>query len=437
MGIPAMDEAVSERAWLQAMLDAEAALAAAEAEAGVIPTEAAAAIRAACVGDRFDLRRLGEEAAAAASVVVPLARHLTAAVPGDAAHYVHWGATSQDIIDSGMMLLSRRALDVLLTELDGLARACAMLAERHRATLMPGRTLMQQALPITFGLKAAGWLAGVLDARDGLLRVRDERLAVQLGGASGTLASLGDRGLDVVRLLAGELGLAEPLLPWHTARARIVELGAALAVAAGAAAKIAVDVALLMQTEVAEVGEGAPGGSSAMPQKRNPVGSIEVDACFRGVVAQVTVLLGAMRSEHERAAGAWQAEWPALSEAFRLAGGACGRARDVVEHLSVDEGRMRANLDMSGGLVLSEQVMMALASRIGRQRAHELVKEVASRAASGGRPFREELLAEPEVAAQLGPDGVDAALDPARYLGSTSGFIDRALAAHRARCGAA
>jgi 3-carboxy-cis,cis-muconate cycloisomerase len=428
-----MAEAVSDVAWLQAMLDVEAALAAAEARAGVIPAEAADAIRDACRADRFDLERLGEEAAAAASAVVPLARHLTAAVAGEAAHFVHWGATSQDVIDSAMMLVSRRALDILLEALEALAAACAALAVRHRATLMPGRTLLQQALPITFGLKAAGWLVGVLDATDQVARVRDQRLAVQLGGASGTLASLGDRGIDVVRHLAAELGLAEPVLPWHTARARIAELGAALAIAAGTAAKIAVDIALLMQTEVAEVSEGTPGGSSAMPQKRNPVGSIEVDACFRGVEAQVGVLLGAMRCEHERAAGAWQAEWPALSEAFRLAGGACGRARQVVEQLTVDEARMRANLDVSGGLVLSEQVMMALAPGIGRQRAHELVKEVTGRVARGTRSFRQELIADPVVAAHLGEAGVDAALDPARYLGSTSEFIDRALAAHGAR----
>ena len=431
--IPAMAEAVSDEAWLRAMLRVEAALAGAEARAGVIPAEAAAAIREACEHAPIDLERLGRDAAASATPVVPLARALTAAVPGDAARFVHWGATSQDVVDSAMMLVARRALDVLLAELDGLADACAALAVRHRRTLMAGRTLLQQALPVTFGLKAAGWLVAVLEARDQVALVRDGRLAVQLGGASGTLASLGDRGLDVLRELSTELGLAEPVLPWHTARARVVELACALAGAAGAAAKIALDVTLLAQTEVAEVAEGEPGGSSALPHKRNPAGSVEVDACFRGVQAQVSVLVGAQRAEHERAAGAWQAEWPALSEALRLAGGACGRARQVVEQLRVDEGRMRANLDLGGGLMLSEHVAMALATRIGRDAAHRRVEAAARRAGGAAGTFRDELLADPEVAAHLGPEGVDRALDPAGYLGSTPALIDRALAAHGAR----
>src|SRR2546430_11111753 len=213
-----MAEALSDEAWLRAMLDVEAGLAAAEAAAGVIPAEAAAAIRTACAGVAIDLERLGRDAAASATPVVPLARALSAVVPGDAARFVHWGATSQDVIDTAMMLVARRGLDVLLAELDGLADACATLAERHRSTLMAGRTLLQQALPITFGLKAAGWLVAVLEAHDGAARVRDGRLAVQLGGASGTLASLGDRGLDVLRGLAAEPGPAEPALPSHTAR---------------------------------------------------------------------------------------------------------------------------------------------------------------------------------------------------------------------------
>jgi 3-carboxy-cis,cis-muconate cycloisomerase len=431
--IPAMAEAVADESWLRAMLDVEAAIAAAEAAAGVIPASAADAIRAACASVRIDLARLGEDAAASATPVVPLARALTAAVPGEAANYVHWGATSQDVIDTAMMLVSRRALDVLLAELDGLADACAALADRHRGTLMPGRTLLQQALPITFGLKAAGWLVAAAEAADAVRAVRSGRLAVQFGGASGTLASLGDRGLDVLAHLAAGLDLAEPVVPWHAARGRVAELALALAAAGGAAAKIALDVALLMQTEVAEVAEGAPGGSSALPQKRNPVGAVEVDACFRGLQAQVAVLVASQRVEHERAAGAWQAEWPALSEAFRLAGGACGRARTVVEHLRVDASRMRANLDMSGGLMLAEHVAMVLAALVGRSAAQRVVQAAAGRTSAGGRPFREELLADPEVTAHLTPADVDAALDPGGYLGSTAALVERALAAHRER----
>jgi 3-carboxy-cis,cis-muconate cycloisomerase len=431
--IPAMAAAVSDEAWLRAMLEVEAALAAVEAAAGMIPSEAAAAIREACEGAAIDLERLGTDAAASATPVVPLARALREAVPGEAAGFVHWGATSQDVVDTAMMLVARRALDVLLAELDGLAAACAGLAERHRDTLMAGRTLLQQALPITFGLKAAGWLVAVLEARDRVAAVRDQRLAVQLGGASGTLASLGDRGIELLRGLAAELDLAEPVVPWHTARGRVVELAGALAEAAGAAGKVALDVALMAQTEVAEVAEGAPGVSSALPHKRNPAGCVEVDACVRGLQAQVALLAGAQRAEHERAAGAWQAEWPALSEALRLAGGACGRARRVLEELRVDERRMRANLDATGGLLLAEHVAMALAPALGRGEAGRRVEEAAARSLAGDRSFREELLADERVAAHLGPDGVDAALDPSGYLGSTPALIDRALAAYDER----
>ncbi len=433
--VPAMAAAVSDEAWLRAMLDVEAALAAAEAAAGVIPPAAAAAIRAVCDRAELDVAAVGREAVASATPVVPLVRMLEAAVGGEAAGFVHWGATSQDVLDTALMLVSRRALDVLLDEAGGLAGACAALAGRHSATLMAGRTLLQQALPITFGLKAAGWLVAVLEARERLADVRARRLAVQLGGASGTLAALGDRGLDVLRRLAAELGLPEPVLPWHSARGRVAELGGALALAAGAAGKIALDVALLAQTEVGEVAEAAPGGSSALPHKRNPVAAVEVNACVRGLDAQVAVLNGALLAEHERAAGAWQAEWPALAEAFRLAGGAVGRTREAVAGLRVDERRMRANLELTGGLLLSEQVLMALAPRVGRRRAAELVRGAAGRASAAGRTFREELLADDDVAAHLGPEAIEAALDPGRYLGATPALIDRALALHRNRSG--
>ncbi len=311
-----MQEAVSDVAWVQAMLDVEAALARAEARCGLIPAEAAEAIAGCCRADRFDVAALGRGAAPSGTPVVPLVRAMTAAVPREAAGYVHWGATSQDVIDTAMMLIARRGLDLLLDDLERVATACAALAERHRATLISARTLLQQALPTTFGLKAAGWLVATLEARDRLAEVRHRRLAVQLGGAAGTLAALEGRGLEVSRELAGELDLPEPALPWHTARARVAELGAALGVAAGTMAKIARDVALMMQTEVGEAFEPAApgrGGSSTLPHKRNPVAAVEVDACFRGVQAQAGLLLAAMVQEHERAAGAWQAEWAAVT----------------------------------------------------------------------------------------------------------------------------
>jgi 3-carboxy-cis,cis-muconate cycloisomerase len=431
---PAMQEAVSDLAWVQAMLDVEAALARAEARCGLIPGEAAEAIAACCRADRFDLAALGREAVPSGTPVVPLVKALTAAVPREAAGYVHWGTTSQDVLDTAMMLVARRGLDLLLADLEAVAAAGAALAERHRATLMPARTLLQQALPSTFGLKAAGWLTATLEARDGLAEIRRRRLAVQLGGAAGTLAALGGQGLEVSRELAAELGLPEPVLPWHTARARVAELGAALGVAAGTMAKIARDVALMMQTEVGEAYEPAApgrGGSSTLPHKRNPVAAVEVEACFRGVQAQAGLLLAAMEQEHERAAGAWQAEWGAVSEAFRLTAGATSRVREVLEGLEVDVHRMRSNLDLTRGLLLAEHVAMVLAPGVGRDRAQELVQAASKRALADGRTLAEELEADPEVRSHLGPEEIRAALDPAAYLGSAGALVDRALAEYR------
>lgn len=425
-----MAAAVDDEAWLQAMLDVEAALARAEARVGLIPESAAAAIQECCRADRFDIERLGEEAAAAASPVVPLVRHLVAIAPPEAAEYVHLGATSQDVIDTAMMLVARRALDIIAADLDGLADACAGLAARHRQTLMAARTLLQQALPITFGLKAAGWLQGVDDAAEGLRAWRERRLAVQLGGAAGSLAAFGDQGLVVVAGLASELDLPEPPVSWHTARGRVAELGAALAVTAGAAGKIALDVALLSQTEVAEVVEPAPGGSSTLPQKRNPVASVEVAAAHRGVTAQAGLLLGGLAQEHERAAGALQAEWPSLSEALRLTGGAVSRTRTMLEGLAVDGARMRANLELSGPPLMAESVATALTPALGRQKAQQLVREAAGRAGKDGSGFEAALMGQPEVREVLGTSGMEAALDPRAYLGSTQALIDRALAAH-------
>jgi 3-carboxy-cis,cis-muconate cycloisomerase len=435
-GTEAMLEVVSDTAWVQTMLDVEAAAARAEARAGVIPAGAAEAIAACCDAARFDVAQIGREAAASLSPVIPLVRALTAAAPEDAARYVHWGLTSQDVVDTAMMLIAARGLDLLVQDLDGVADACAELADRHRSAVMPGRTLLQQALPVTFGLKAAGWLIAALEARDHLATLRRERLAVQCGGAVGTLAALAPQGLAVVRELSAELGLAEPVIPWHTSRRRVAELGTALGLTAGAMGKIALDVALMTQSEVGEVAEpdsSGSAGSSTMPQKRNPVRAVTVNACVRGVHAQVSVLLGAMLQEHERAAGGWQAEWEALGEALRLTSGAVARTRELLENLEVYEERMRVNVGLTWGMLLSEAVMMALAKRTGRLQALELVRAAAQRADRSGRELREELLADLTIQSRLRPEEVDAALDPNSYLGAASELVDRALAVHRAR----
>jgi len=339
-----MAAAVSDSAWLAALLRFEAALSVVQAAHGLLPTEIAAEIAAACRPERFDVAAIGQLAIASATPVLPLLEALRGGLGAEAARFVHLGATSQDALDSAMMLVSRDALDLLLADLSALAAECAGLAVRYRDTPMAGRTLLQQARPITFGFKAAMWLAGVLDARRRLAWIRRHRLAVQLGGPVGTLDTFGSQGPELAAALARELGLAEPELPWHSARGRVAELGSALGVAAGAAAKIALDIALLAQTEVGEVAEGGEGRSSAMPHKRNPARAVEARAAFAGVAAQAGVVLAAMAGEHERAAGAWQAEWPALSEAFRLTAGAVSRCGESLAGLRVDAARMLTNL---------------------------------------------------------------------------------------------
>ena len=300
---------------------------------------------------------------------------------------------------------------------------------------MVGRTLLQQALPTTFGLKAAGWLVSVLEARRKLLDVRSSGLAAQLGGAAGTLASLGGSGISVLEGFARELGLAEPVLPWHTDRARISELGAALSLVAGVLGKISLDVVLMAQTEVGELAESPSegrGGSSTLPHKRNPILSVTAVASTRRVQDLSGTLQAAMVGEHERAAGAWHAEWEALSDALALTGGAAAATREALEGLQVHTDRMRENLGATGGLLLSEHVTTILAERFGRLEAHELVEAASHRTLESGRSLREELLAEPALREALSPEEIDSALDPACYLGSAQLFVDRALSLYHA-----
>jgi 3-carboxy-cis,cis-muconate cycloisomerase len=426
-----MREATSDRAWLQAMLDSESALAAAEAEAGLIPADAADAINAACDAGAFDPEEIARDARSSGNPVPPLVAALREKVGGEAAGFVHHGATSQDVMDTAAMLVATGALALLRTELDGVAAACADLAGEHRGTLMAGRTLLQQALPTTFGLKAAGWLDSVVAAGE---RVDSVSLAVQLGGAAGTLASLGPDGQRVAELMAGRLELEQPAVPWHTARLRVADLGTSLALAAGILEKIALDLVLLSQTEVGEVAEsaaGGRGGSSTLPHKRNPVGAVLTIACARRVRGAAGVLLEAMPQEHERAAGAWQSEWAPLSETLALTGGAAFALGDALDGLEVRPDRMHQNLEATGGALMAESVVTTLAGRIGQQRARELVNAAATRAVDAGSSFRDVLVADEGVCAELSEEEIDRALDPAAYLGSADAFIDRALARHR------
>lgn len=425
--------ATGDGAWVRAMLDVEAALARVEARHGVIPPDAAAAIGAGCDAARVDLDELGRAARAGGNPVIPLVALLRDSVAPGARDWVHWGATSQDVLDTAAMLIVARSLPLIDADLAQLATGCADLAETHRSTPMAGRTLLQQALPITFGQKAAGWLVAVLDARADLGAV-GPRLAVQLGGAAGTLASLGAAGPEVLRSLAHDLGLAEPVLPWHTDRTRVAEVASALGLVAGTGAKIAFDVALMMQTEIAEVQEPAApgrGGSSTLPHKRNPVGAAAVGAAERHATSLVGLLLAGMVQEHERAVGAWQAEWQALGSLLRLAGGIAARVRETVVGLEVSAEAMARNLSQSGGLLLSERVVIALAPAAGRDAAHGAVQRAGERCSASGRSFADELLAEPAVRDHLSAAEVAELLDPLGYLGSAELFVDRALAAYR------
>jgi 3-carboxy-cis,cis-muconate cycloisomerase len=427
--------AVADRAVVQAMVDVELALVRALVRAGLAPAGAAAGLDVVADAGSLDVAALGRSTGAKGTPVPELVGALRERL-GDhpAAAVVHRGATSQDIVDTALMLVADRALGPLLDDLGSSAERCAELAERHRATLQVGRTLLQHAVPSTFGLVAAGWMTSLDAARTDLASIRADVLAVQLGGAVGTLAAFGERGLEVVADVAAQLGLSVPELTWHADRTRPARLAAALGVAAGAMAKIARDVVLLTQTEVREVSEGGPdgyGGSSTMPHKRNPVGAVAVLACAQRTPGLVGTLLSAMGQEHQRAAGGWQAEWETLLELLRLTGSAADALRELLGALQVDAGQMRANLELTGGLAMSESVAAALAGSIGRPRAQQLLEDAARRAAGERRRLREILLEMPEVTDALDPGQLERSLDPASYLGSTDALIDRALARHR------
>ncbi|MGR6974047.1 3-carboxy-cis,cis-muconate cycloisomerase [Streptomyces cynarae] len=416
----------SDTAYLRALLDAEAALTRAQAGLGLVPEEAASAVAAAAGSGRFDVRDIALRARDGGNPVIPLVADLTKAAGEEYGPYVHRGATSQDILDTATMLVAVRTLDLVLADLERTQEALARLAARHRDTVLPGRTLTQHAVPTTFGLKAAGWRSLVLDARDRLRAVRDG-LPAQLGGAAGTLAAFTAYGAEdttaLVAAYARELRLRAPALPWHTLRTPIADLAGALAFTAGALGKTATDVLTLSRTEIAEVAEGAGGGSSAMPHKANPVRATLIAAAARRAPQLAATLYGSLAAEDERPAGAWHAEWEPLRDLLRLVGGAAHDALHLAEGLRVDADAMREHLGLTHGLIVTERLAAGLAPVLGRARAKELLTEAARRCRAEGRTLGELLAGY----AELKDVDLDSLTDPAQYTGSAGALTDRAL----------
>jgi 3-carboxy-cis,cis-muconate cycloisomerase len=419
---------------LQSMLDVEVALAEALAETGVIPASSVAPIRAAARIDDDDLAALTAEAVEAGNLLIPLVRHLTrrvALTDAVASGHVHWGATSQDVVDTALVLQLRLAVGAVLASLDRAADGAAELARRHVDTPMAGRTWLQQATPTTFGVKAAGWLDGLAGARVRLASALDEALVVQLGGASGTLSSLGPAGPAVTAALAARLELRVPDMPWHTERGRLVAVACALGMACGTLGKIGRDLALLSQTEVGEVTEptaAGRGSSSSMPHKRNPVAAATAVAAAVQAPGLVATMLAAMPQEHERALGGWQAEWDTVPALVNLASRSAAAMAAVLPHLVVHEARMRANLDADGGVARAEGLVIALAPRLGRGDALALVARACATAVAQGRPLAEAAAEEPAIRALLDQAAIDQALAPSGFAGSSRIFVDRVLA---------
>jgi 3-carboxy-cis,cis-muconate cycloisomerase len=428
---PAMRAVFADEARLQRMLDVEAALARAQAKLGLIPAEAAREITAEADVSRFDLAAIGRGTELVGYPIVPLVKALGEACAGDAGRWVHWGATTQDIMDTALVLQLREALDLIRQDLAGAEAALVDLARRYRDTPMAGRTHTQHALPITFGFKCALWLAPLQRHAERLARLRSEIAVVQFGGAVGTLASLGAEGIRVIDGLAAELDLRTPPIAWHVGRDGLAEVAGFLGLLTGSLGKIATDVALLMQAEVGEVAEPyqeGRGGSSTMPQKRNPIACEFILACAANVRQLVPVMLGAIVQDHERATGAWHAEWIALPEAFALSAGALHHARLLLEGLMVDPTRMRRNLELTQGMISAEAVMMALAPQVGREQAHHLVAAACQRALARGGHLLDELQADRTITAHLPPERLGELLDPRNYTGLAAAFVDRVLA---------
>src|SRR3984893_9504470 len=430
----AMRAVCDDLAYLQHMLDFEAALARAEAATGVIPASAVAPIEKACRAEKFDLAVLAEAATRAGNLAIPLVKALTTAVAradADAARYVHWGSTSQDVIDTATMMTLRAAIEALLADLDRAIAGFATLAREHRDTPMVARTWLQHALPMPFGLKLAEYAAALHRSRGRFLRLRGDGLALQFGGAAGTLAALGDKGLLVAERLSQQLKLPLPDAPWHGHRDRVAEAASVVAIAAGSCGKIARDVSLMMQTEVAEAfepsGEGR-GGSSTMPHKRNPVAAATALAAAIMAPNLAATIFAAQVGDHERSAGPWHAEWPTLPNLLLVTSGALAAIVDIAEGLEVDAARMRANLDATGGLIMAEAVAFALAEKIGKREAHHLVEAASKKAIAEKKDLRDVLSGDAKVTAHLSAARLKKLWEPMAYQGVSQALIDRLLA---------
>ena len=430
----AMRAVCDDLAYLQHMLDFEAALARAEALVAAIPWTAVAPIEKACKAESFEAAALAEAATRSGNLAIPLVKALTSAVAkGDpeAARYVHWGATSQDVIDTAAMLMLRAGIDALLSDIDRAIAGFARQAREHRHTAMVGRTWLQHALPIPFGLKLAEYAAALNRSKLRLKRLGEETLALQFGGAAGTLAALGGRGIEVEEALARVLKLPRPEAPWHTHRDRFAEAASVLAIIAGTCGKIARDVSLLMQTDVGEAfepaGEGR-GGSSTMPHKRNPVAAATALAAATMAPGLAATMFAAQVQDHERSAGPWHAEWPTLPSLLLVTSGGLAAIVDIAEGLEVDAARMRANLEATNGLIMAESVTFALAEKLGKSEAHHLVEAASKTAVAGKKALRDVLAGDPRVAQQFDAKKLADLFEPMAYQGVSQALIDRLLA---------
>ncbi len=429
-GTPAMRAIFCDEAFVGHAIDIEVALARVQGRLGVIPPEAAAAIERGRGLVRVDFVRLKQETDNVGYPIVGVVHQLAGAC-GDAGRYLHWGATTQDIMDTATVLQIRDGLALIETDLAALDATLSTLADKHRLTLMAGRTHLQHALPITFGHKCAVWLSMIRRNRERLMQLRPRVQVGQFAGAAGTLASLGDQGLAVHDALMADLDLGVPSMTWHSARDSLAETIGFLGLVTGSLAKIATDVMLMMQTEVGEVFEPfveGRGSSSTMPQKRNPIGCELIIASSKAVRQHVGLMLDAIVSDHERATGPWHLEWIAVPESFIATAGALQQARFMLGGLVVEPERMRRNLDITGGLIVAEAVMMALAVHTGRGAAHDLVYAACLRANEQGTALLPQLQDDAEIIRHIDAEKLAALVNPVNYLGSAPAMIDRLLA---------